>query len=228
MTRLAWLSENHDPEWFPEVETALKEPEGLLAAGGDLSPRRLLAAYSRGIFPWYSDQQPILWWSPDPRMVLYPEEFSCSRSLRKTLRNGPFTTEIDQDFNATITACSAPRRSGPETWLNPAMIAAYQALHAQGYAHSVETYSRGRLVGGLYGVQLGAVFFGESMFSRERDASKVAFARLVEECQKRGIRLVDCQVASAHLHSLGAREIPRAAFIRHLKQWVASKPAHWR
>jgi leucyl/phenylalanyl-tRNA---protein transferase len=149
-------------------------------------------------------------------------------SLRKTLRNGSFTTEIDQDFNATITACSAPRRSGPETWLNPAMIAAYQALHAQGHAHSVETYSRGRLVGGLYGVHLGAVFFGESMFSRERDASKVAVARLVEECQKRGIRLVDCQVASAHLHSLGAREIPRAAFVRHLKQWVALKPAHWR
>jgi len=228
MTRLAWLSESHDPNWFPDVEQALKDPEGLLAAGGDLSPRRLLAAYSRGVFPWYSDQQPILWWSPNPRMVLYPQEFKCSRSLNKTIRNGPFTTEIDRDFNATIAACSAPRRTGPETWLNPAMIAAYQALHAQGYAHSVETYSGGRLVGGLYGLHLGAVFFGESMFSLERDASKVAFARLVEECPRRDIRLIDCQVASAHLHSLGAREISRPAFIGHLKQWAALKPARWR
>jgi len=227
MTRLAWLSESRDPEWFPDVELALKEPEGLLAAGGDLSPRRLLAAYSRGIFPWYSDQQPILWWSPDPRMVLFPGEFKCSRSLRKTIRNGPFTTAIDRDFQATITACSAPRRAGPGTWLNPAMIAAYRALHAQGHAHSVETYAADRLVGGLYGIHLGEVFFGESMFSLERDASKVALARLVDECLKRGIRLIDCQVASAHLHSLGAREISRREFVGHLKRWISLKSAPW-
>jgi leucyl/phenylalanyl-tRNA--protein transferase len=227
MRRLAWLSESDDPDWFPDVEQALKEPEGLLAAGGDLSTRRLLAAYSRGIFPWYSDQQPILWWSPNPRMVLYPQEFKCSRSLKKTIRKGAFTTAIDRDFNATIAACSAPRRSGAGTWLNTAMIAAYQGLHAQGFAHSVETYAAGRLVGGLYGLHLGAVFFGESMFSLARDASKVALARLVEQCRDRGIRLIDCQVASAHLHSLGAREISRAAFIAHLQQWVELKPAEW-
>ena len=227
MTRLAWLSESDDPEWFPDVDQALKEPQGLLAAGGDLSPRRLLAAYSNGIFPWYSDQQPILWWSPNPRMVLYPQEFKRSRSLNKTIRNGAFATAVDQAFGATITACSAPRRSGPETWLNPAMIAAYQVLHAQGYAHSVETYAEGRLAGGLYGLHLGAVFFGESMFSLERDASKVAFARLVDECVNRGIQLIDCQVASLHLHSLGAREISRIEFSKHLRQWVALKPARW-
>jgi len=227
MTRLAWLSEHREPDWFPDVEQAMREPEGLLAAGGDLSPQRLLAAYSRGIFPWYSDQQPILWWSPNPRMVLYPQEFKCSRSLGKTIRNGPYTTAIDRDFRATITACSAPRLSGPETWLNPSMIEAYQALHGLGFAHSIETYAGPRLVGGLYGLHLGAVFFGESMFSLARDASKVALARLVEECRRREIRLIDCQVASAHLHSLGAREISRPAFVNQLKQWVDVQPTQW-
>jgi len=190
----------------------LSDPPGLLAAGGDLRPARVLAAYERGIFPWYSDRQPILWWSPDPRMVLYPGEFKCSRSLAKTLRSGRFETRLDTAFGETIRACAAPRRCGTDTWLNPQMIAAYEQLHAGGYAHSIETMHAGRLVGGLYGLQLGGVFFGESMFSRIADASKAALARLVEECRRRDIDVIDCQVASEHLASLGAREIPRRKF----------------
>ncbi len=159
------MSEHADPDWFPPLEHALREPPGLLAAGGDLSPARLLAAYERGVFPWYSAQQPILWWSPDPRMVLFPEEFKCSRSLRKTLRNGPYTTRVDHAFGATIRGCAAPRRAGPDTWLNEDMIASYERLHELGFGHSIETYEADRLAGGLYGIQLGQVFFGESMFS---------------------------------------------------------------
>lgn len=227
MSRLTWLSENDDPDWFPETDGALREPEGLLAAGGDLSTRRLLAAYTRGIFPWYSDGQPILWWSPDPRMVLFPPQFKCARSLQKTIRNGPYRTALDGAFAATIRACSHTRRSGPGTWLNPEMILAYERLHAAGYAHSVETYQDTRLVGGLYGVHLGAVFFGESMFSLERDASKVALARLVRECDDRGIRMIDCQVASPHLQSLGAREVTRREFTAHLRDWVRLEPGQW-
>ncbi len=201
-----------EADWFPPVDQALRDPPGLLAAGGDLSPTRLLAAYERGVFPWYSAQQPILWWSPDPRMVLFPKEFAVSRSLRKTLRNGPYSTAVDRDFSATIRECAAPRRSGPETWLNTHMIEAYEQLFALGFAHSIETYKGSTLVGGLYGLRLGGIFFGESMFSRANDASKVAMSRLVEECQARGIELIDCQVASAHLASLGAREVSRKDF----------------
>jgi leucyl/phenylalanyl-tRNA---protein transferase len=206
------------------LEHALREPPGLLAAGGDLSPARLLAAYERGVFPWYSAQQPILWWSPDPRMVLFPNEFNCSRSLRKTLRNGPFTSRVDSDFSATIRACAAPRRSGPDTWLNNDMIASYEQLHRLGFGHSIETYDAGHLVGGLYGIQLGQVFFGESMFSLRRDASKVALARLVEECRARDIQLIDCQVASAHLASLGAREVSRSQFVGLLRRYARRSP----
>jgi leucyl/phenylalanyl-tRNA--protein transferase len=206
------------------LEHALREPPGLLAAGGDLKPARLLAAYERGVFPWYSAQQPILWWSPDPRMVLFPEEFHCSRSLTKTLRNGPYTSRVDGDFGATIRACAAPRRSGPDTWLNPDMIASYEQLHELGFAHSIETYHAGQLVGGLYGIALGGVFFGESMFSLERDASKVALARLVEECRARDIRVIDCQVASEHLASLGAREVSRAQFVALLRRYARRSP----
>jgi len=202
----------------------LREPPGLLAAGGDLRPARLLAAYERGVFPWYSAQQPILWWSPDPRMVLFPEEFVCSRSLSKTIRNGALVTRLDHAFGATIRGCAAPRLSGPDTWLNQEMIASYEQLHQLGFGHSVETYLAGELVGGLYGIQLGQVFFGESMFSRERDASKVALARLVEECRARDIRVIDCQVASAHLASLGAREVSRAQFVALLKQHARRVP----
>jgi len=196
-----------------------------LAAGGDLSPARLLAAYERGVFPWYSAQQPILWWSPDPRMVLFPGEFNASRSLRKTLRNGRYTTRLDSAFGATIRACAAPRRSGPDTWLNPEMIEAYRRLHALGFCHSIETYLADRLVGGLYGVQLCGVFFGESMFSGERDASKVAMARLVEECRAREIHVIDCQVASAHLASLGAREVSRGEFAALLHRFARRDPS---
>jgi leucyl/phenylalanyl-tRNA--protein transferase len=206
------------------LEHALREPPGLLAAGGDLKPARLLAAYERGVFPWYSAQQPILWWSPDPRMVLFPEEFHCSRSLSKTLRNGPYTSRVDGDFGATIRACAAPRRSGPDTWLNPDMIASYEQLHELGFAHSVETHHAGQLVGGLYGIALGGVFFGESMFSLERDASKAALARLVEECRARDIRVIDCQVASGHLASLGAREVSRAQFVALLRRYARRSP----
>jgi leucyl/phenylalanyl-tRNA--protein transferase len=206
------------------LDQALREPPGLLAAGGDLSPTRLLAAYERGVFPWYSAQQPILWWSPDPRMVLFPGEFKCSRSLSKTVRHGPFTTRVDQAFGATIRGCAAPRRSGPETWLNAEMIESYDRLYELGFGHSVETYRGDSLAGGLYGIQLGQVFFGESMFSLERDASKVALARLVDECRTRDIKLIDCQVASAHLASFGAREVSRSEFARLLSQYASRTP----
>jgi leucyl/phenylalanyl-tRNA---protein transferase len=219
------LGEQADPNWFPPLDQALREPPGLLAAGGDLSPARLLAAYERGVFPWYSAQQPILWWSPDPRMVLFPKEFNCSRSLRKTLRNGPYTSRTDSDFSSTIRACAAPRRSGPDTWLNADMIDSYEQLHRLGFAHSVETYEADQLTGGLYGIQLGQVFFGESMFSLRRDASKVALARLVEECHARDIQLIDCQVASDHLASLGAREVSRSQFAALLRRYARRDPS---
>ena len=212
-----WLGEQVEPDWFPPLDQALKDPPGLLAAGGNLSPARLLAAYERGVFPWYSAQQPILWWSPDPRMVLYPREFNISRSLRKTLRSGLFTTRVDHAFGRIIRECAAPRRSGPDTWLNSDMIEAYEALFAMGFGHSIETYLGERLVGGLYGIRLGGIFFGESMFSRESDASKVAMARLVDECTARDIHVIDCQVASGHLASMGAREVPRNDFVAVLR-----------
>ena len=189
-----------------------------------MKPARLLAAYERGVFPWYSAQQPILWWSPDPRMVLLPGEFKLSRSLAKTLRNGPYTTRLDSDFSATIRACAAPRRSGAETWLNLEMIGSYEELHRLGFGHSVETYRGERLVGGLYGIHLGGVFFGESMWSGERDASKVALARLVQACRSRNIQLIDCQIASAHLASLGAREISRGEFAAFLRRHARRAP----
>ena len=213
-----------EPDWFPPLDQALRDPPGLLAAGGDLTPTRLLAAYQRGVFPWYSAQQPILWWSPDPRMVLFPNEFNISRSLSKTIRNGPFTTQVDTAFETTIRECAAPRRSGPETWLNEEMIRAYEQLYALGYGHSIETYHGDRLVGGLYGIRLGSIFFGESMFSRESDASKVAIARLVDECRARDIQLIDCQVASSHLASLGAREVSRNEFVGLLKRHARLEP----
>ena len=190
-----------------------------------MSPARLLSAYERGVFPWYSAQQPILWWAPDPRMVLFPAEFQVSRSLGKTLRTGRFECRFDTAFGATIRACAAPRRSGADTWLNTEMIDSYEELHHRGYGHSVEIWRGDALVGGLYGLQLGGVFFGESMFSRERDASKVALARLVEECGRRGIELIDCQIASSHLASLGAREVSRNEFVHLLQRWARRVPS---
>ncbi len=221
---ITWLSPKDAPEWFPPPEQALDEPPGLLAAGGDLSPARLLAAYRRGIFPWYSPGQPVLWWSPDPREVLFPEEFRISRSLAKTLRNGGFGVATDVDFAGVIDGCAAPRPHSLGTWITAEMRTAYLELHRRGHAHSIEARLGGELVGGLYGVRLGGVFFGESMFSVARDASKVALAHLVAVCRRNSIAVIDCQLASRHLASLGSRSIPRAQFQALLKEWVALDP----
>jgi leucyl/phenylalanyl-tRNA--protein transferase len=209
---ITWLTPEGDREWFPPLEQALDEPEGLLAAGGDLSPPRLLAAYRRGIFPWYSAGQPVLWWSPDPREVLAPGEFRCSRSLSKTLRNRGFEVTFDRDFAAVVDACAQAREHSTGTWITPEMHAAYCELHRAGRAHSVEVRLDGRLVGGLYGVLMGRVFFGESMFSRERDASKVALAQLVERGIVAELQLIDCQLPTAHLRSLGSKPMARIEF----------------
>ena len=209
---ITWLAPDGDREWFPPLDQALDEPEGLLAAGGDLSTPRLLAAYRRGIFPWYSAGQPVLWWSPDPREVLVPGEFRLARSLAKTLRNRGFEVTFDRDFAAVVDACAARREHSAGTWITPEMHAAYCELHARGRAHSVEVRLDGLLVGGLYGVLMGAVFFGESMFSRERDASKVALARLTEKAVVAGLQLIDCQLPTPHLRSLGSKPMPRSEF----------------
>jgi leucyl/phenylalanyl-tRNA--protein transferase len=203
---------------FPPPEAA--HPSGLLAIGGKLEVDWLLTAYHEGIFPWF-DQPPIEWWSPDPRLILAPDELKVSRSLKKTVRKASFETRMDSAFQAVIKACAAtqrPRQRG--TWISQQMIHAYVNLHNAGYAHSVETWCEGELVGGLYGVALGGCFFGESMFSQRNDASKVALVALVEECRKRNIALIDCQVRTAHLVSLGAREIPRAEFLALVRQLV--------
>ncbi len=218
---IVWLSERDSPDAFPPVERALREPDGLLAAGGDLSPTRLLAAYRRGIFPWYSPGQPILWWCPDPRAVLIPQELRTTRSLSKSIRNKGMQTRIDTDFEAVIEACGSEEIRPGGTWLSPEMRAAYLRLHQLGHAHSVETWVGDRLVGGLYGVAIGSVFFGESMFSRERDASKVALRRLCDHLVDRGFHMIDCQMATAHLMSLGARLLPRADFIASLERYAS-------
>ena len=214
---LAWL-ERDDP--FPPVEKALRNPNGLLCAGADLSIPRLLAAYRSGIFPWYSGGEPILWWSPDPRMVLFCDELKIPRSLAKNLRNKGFETRIDSAFAKVIKACAEPRKEEAGTWISAEMQAAYVALHRAGHAHSVETWLDGRLVGGLYGVTIGRAFFGESMFSRETDASKVALVALVEELRRRDCPMIDCQQRTPLLASLGAREIPRRQFLRRLAALV--------
>lgn len=218
---IVWLSERDSPDAFPPVERALREPDGLLAAGGDLSPSRLLAAYRRGIFPWYSRGQPILWWSPDPRAVLLPTALRVSRSLAKSMRNKGFATRIDTAFDAVIECCGSSELRPDGTWLSAPMRLAYQRLHAMGHAHSFETWLGDKLVGGLYGVALGRVFFGESMFSLERDASKVALARLCSELETREFRLIDCQIATPHLLSLGAQLMPRAEFTELLQRYAS-------
>jgi len=230
ITQSPYWIEPGDPDLtFPDVNLAMREPDGLLAVGGDLTSKRILSAYRRGIFPWYSDNQPILWWSPDPRTVLFPSRLRISRSLRKTLRTAPFEVTMDQAFRDVITACAAPRPGSYGTWITQAIADAYSELHSGGSAHSVECWLAGQLVGGLYGVAIGRVFFGESMFSRETDASKVAFACLVRHLTNRGFGLIDCQVYSAHLASLGAEEIARADFIRHLDTLceAGNAPGHW-
>lgn len=223
---LPWL----DPETldFPDPATALTNPNGLLAAGGDLRPARLLEAYRRGIFPWYSDDQPILWWSPDPRMVLLPDELHISRSLAKTLRSGRFRVTSDQAFERVVQGCAGPRRHSDGTWLDSAMQQAYLQLHRLGHAHSVEVWQADLLAGGLYGVALDGIFFGESMFSRVTDASKVSLVTLAVALKQAGYHVIDCQVASAHLASLGARLIARKAFAAFLPASAdISRPAHW-
>lgn len=215
-----WLDPNDPTAPFPPVHLALRDPDGLLALGGDLSPERLLSAYRQGIFPWYSEGQPILWWSPDPRMCLHPAALKISRSLRKTLRKGEFHISLDSDFAAVMTACAEPRADSQGTWITDAMVQAYQYLHRLGYAHSVEAWQDDRLVGGLYGVALGRVFFGESMFTRVSDASKVAFVHLGRQLQRWGFELVDCQVYTEHLASLGALPLPRSKFTALLGEYV--------
>ena len=206
--------------FFPPVETALAEPNGLLAMGGDLSVERLLDAYRHGIFPWFNPGEPILWWSPDPRMVLVPDEVRVTRSLARRLRNAGFELRVDSAFAEVMRACAAPREGAGGTWISPEMVAAYTRLFEAGYAHSVETWRDGRLVGGLYGVAIGRMFYGESMFSREPDASKVALVRLARQLQRWQFGLIDCQMETPHLASMGARTIPRAGFTARLAELV--------
>jgi leucyl/phenylalanyl-tRNA--protein transferase len=212
---LTWL--RRDSLEFPPLEKALREPNGLLAAGGDLSADRLVQAYRHGCFPWFQDGQPILWWSPDPRTVLLPEQLHVSRSLAKVMRQQAYRVTFDQDFAAVIRACAAPRSYANETWITRDMQEAYLELHRRGHAHSVEVWAGDELVGGLYGLAMGTLFFGESMFSRADNASKVGFATLVEHLKEWGFVLIDCQMPTQHLQSFGAASIPRSEFAQYLR-----------
>lgn len=209
---------------FPNADSAMKEPDGLLAMGGCLSPERLVNAYRHGIFPWFSDGQPVLWWSPDPRLVLFPEKLTISRSLRKTLRKKEWIITCNKDFDQVINNCAAPRPNAEGTWITPAMDAAYRRLHQRSIAHSVEAWYEEKLVGGLYGVALGRVFFGESMFSLKDNASKAAFATLVDNLKAWGYKLIDCQVHTEHLVKFGAENIPRSQFVRLLDTLCEDSP----
>ena len=213
---ITWL--NRASLKFPPLHKALREPNGLLAAGGDLSAARLVAAYRHGCFPWYQDGQPLLWWSPDPRTVLLPNNLHISRSLRKVLRSDLFSVTFDRNFTDVIHACSEPRKDEDGTWITSEMQAAYFALHAQGHAHSVEVWQQDQLVGGLYGIAIGQLFFGESMFSRTSNASKVGFVTLVSALKAAGFVLIDCQMPTAHLISLGAESIRRSEFSEYLAE----------
>lgn len=222
---IPWLTNNMP---FPAAGRALSSPNGLLAAGGDLSAPRLLEAYRHGIFPWFNSGEPILWWSPDPRMVLFPNEFKISRSLGKTLRHGKHEVRCDTAFEEVMRACAAPRDDQGGTWIHEDMIAAYGALHELGHAHSVETWLDGKLVGGLYGIAIGRMFYGESMFHTSRDASKIALAHLARQLEDWQFGMIDCQMNTPHLASLGAREIPRTEFIARLQELVNCEPVtHW-
>lgn len=206
---------------FPQLEQALKAPNGLLAIGGDLSAKRLLSAYRQGIFPWFSEGEPILWWSPDPRMVLFPNELKISRSLAKTLKRHPFELRINTAFRAVMQACSQARRPEQDgTWINEDMIEAYCELHAQGHAISSESWLDGKLVGGCYGIKIGRMFYGESMFHHVTDASKVAFVNLVEYLKHQQVGMIDCQMKTPLLTSFGGHEIPRATFLQTLTELV--------
>jgi len=219
---------SHDP--FPPVDRALREPNGLLAAGAYLSPDRLIDAYGHGIFPWFGEDDPVLWWSPDPRMVLFTTEVHVSRSLRRTIRSGRMNVTLDSCFARVMEGCAAPRPGQDGTWITDEMVDAYVRLFDMGLAHSVETWQDGALVGGLYGVALGRMFFGESMFSRVPDASKMALAALVTQIERWGYPVVDCQMSTSHLASLGAREIPRASFLREIRALVRqpAQASPWR
>jgi leucyl/phenylalanyl-tRNA---protein transferase len=214
---IPWL---HPGQPFPPLQRALNEPNGLLAAGADLSPARLIDAYRQGIFPWYSPGEPILWWSPDPRMVLQPARIRISRSLSKTLRGGSFTLSADRAFEKVIAACSEPRDGQNGTWITAEMRDAYCELHREGVAHSIEVWREDMLAGGLYGVAIGRAFFGESMFTRVRDASKVGLVALARQLERWDFGLIDCQMNTAHLASMGAGEIPRNEFARRLVELV--------
>lgn len=233
MVYIPWLADTNIV--FPPVENALEEPNGLLAAGGDLSPQRLLAAYQQGIFPWYEESQPILWWSPDPRIVLFPADIHISRSLHKVLRQQRFTVSADRCFDAVIHQCAQPRRYGGGTWITDEMRQAYYRLHELGYAHSIEVWNGDELVGGLYGIALGRVFFGESMFSSASNASKVALVYLCGQLRDWHYQLIDCQVESPHLATLGAVTVPREDFLRLIGEYTKISedepgplPCHWK
>ncbi|MBN9124232.1 MAG: leucyl/phenylalanyl-tRNA--protein transferase [Nitrosospira sp. 56-18] len=205
---------------FPPLHAALREPNGLLAAGGDLSPQRLIEAYRSGIFPWFNSGEPVLWWSPDPRMVLFPDQIKISRSLRKILTKGGYEVRVDSAFREVMEACGAPRRKQAGTWIHPEMVSAYSTLHEMGGAHSVEIWIGGELAGGLYGIAQGRAFFGESMFSRVPNTSKIALVHLARQLQRWGFGMIDCQMKTAHLASLGATEIAREEFSQRLKELV--------
>lgn len=225
-----WIAAHRYGPRLPPVEQALTEPNGLLAAHGDLEPATILAAYRRGVFPWYSAGQPVLWWSPDPRAVFYPQDFHVSRSLARTLRRGVYELTVDRDFAGVLRGCAAPRRDDEGTWITAAMAEAYARLHRLGHAHSFEAWRAGELVGGMYGVAIGRVFFGESMFSRMSDASKAALASACRLLAGWGYALFDCQVPNPHLASLGAVLLPRTRFVAALSTLCGLEPAEsaWR
>jgi len=218
LQNLQWLSPDPNAE-FPPLDQALTEPDGLLAFGGDLSVARLLNAYRHGIFPWYSDGQPIMWWSPDPRTILFPDNIKISRSLTKTLRKKTYEITLNKSFQKVIDSCAAPRIGQDGTWITTEMQQAYYELHKAGHAHSVEAWKDNQLVGGLYGLAIGQVFFGESMFAKANDASKVAFVYLVHHLKEAGFKMIDCQVDSAHLQTLGATQISRQLFLKNLNKY---------
>lgn len=221
--QIAWLAPGSPADAFPDPARALREPNGLLAAGGDLSPQRLIEAYRRGIFPWFDDEQPILWWCPDPRAVLLPAEFHLSRRLRRRLRSGRHEVSVDQCFERVIRCC-AETRMATGTWLTEPMIAAYTELHAMGIAHSVEAWTDGELAGGVYGIGMGNVFFGESMVSLRPDGSKIALASLVALARAHDIHVIDCQIPNEHLQRLGSRCVPRAEFLQWVRLGVQEPP----
>lgn len=226
--RLHWLDPRNPRQPFPPVQLAMRDPNGLLAIGGDLSITRLLNAYSQGIFPWYNPDEPILWWCPDPRAVLVPAQFHVSRSLARRLRKADYAVSLNRAFPRVLEACSAPRARGRGTWLGTEMKQAYQALRDHGHAHSIEVWRRGELIGGLYGVALGRVFYGESMFSEADDGSKIAMHWLCRQLAAWEFELMDCQIASPHLASLGATELSRERFGVRVREAVAHNgPARW-